>query len=35
MNSILHIFFSLFSVPIDLSVGILKIAPGHSDVGQE
>lgn len=35
MNSILHIFFSLFSEPIDLSANVLKIAPGHSDVGKE
>lgn len=35
MNSILHILFGRFSVPTDLSVSVLKAAPGHSDVGKE
>lgn len=35
MNLILHILFGQFSVPTDLSVSVLKAAPGHSDVGKE
>lgn len=35
MNLILHTLFGRFSVPMDLSVSVLKTAPGHSDVGKE